>query len=186
VKVETSSTVQSIDGDRLHFLRTTEDPPTVETLSGIDTFVNAPGARSFDPHSEELRGHVDRLEVIGDACSPKTCLNAIAHGAEVARSLKAAAYAAGPFGFCRFLFPAISSDDRKTLVFRRRCGELFLNKSMLLSRHHANDPGKTFLSFPVSFCRHICVRYVPSSVQNKNTLYFPILINLRPINNKCG
>ncbi|ABK16887.1 hypothetical protein Sfum_1194 [Syntrophobacter fumaroxidans MPOB] len=119
MRIETSSTVQSIDGDRLHFLRTTEDPPTADTLSGIDTFVHAPGARSFA--------------------------------------------------------------DRKILVFRRRCGELFLSKSKALSRHHANEPGKAFLSFPASFCRHIRVRYVPSRVQNENTSYLPIVINLRLI-----
>jgi hypothetical protein len=58
-----------------------------EALSGIDTFVNALGVRPFDPLSEELKDYGGRLEVIGDARSPGTCLQAIAQGAKTALSI---------------------------------------------------------------------------------------------------
>lgn len=87
VRIMTGCTIQSIDGDRVRFSRLVGELPTQDVLDGIDTFVNALGVRPCDPLSAELKGMVNRLEVIGDACSPKTCLDAIAHGARIGYSI---------------------------------------------------------------------------------------------------
>ncbi|MBW2019973.1 MAG: FAD-dependent oxidoreductase [Deltaproteobacteria bacterium] len=83
----TNAIVQCIDGDRLYYQKTTAESGEQNVLSGVDTLVNALGVRSFDPFSEELEQEVSRVEVIGDARSPGTCLNAIADGARVAHAL---------------------------------------------------------------------------------------------------
>jgi len=87
VKLVTNAIVQSIEDDRLYYRKTTSEPKEQQVLSRINTFVNALGVQSFDPLSDRLRQMVARVEVIGDANRPGTCLNAIADGARVGRSL---------------------------------------------------------------------------------------------------
>ena len=87
VRILTNCSVSSIKEDRVEYLKISEEPPTPECLSGVDTFVNALGVRPFDPLSEELKDYGGRLEVIGDARSTGTCLQAIAQGAGAALSI---------------------------------------------------------------------------------------------------
>ena len=87
VQILTNCAISFIEEDRVNYLKTSEEPPVPGALSGIDTFVNALGVRPFDPISEELKDYTGRLDVIGDARSPGTCLQAIAQGARAALSI---------------------------------------------------------------------------------------------------
>jgi len=58
-----------------------------ETLAGADKIVLAMGTTRFDELSKAVRDMVPELFVIGDAREPRKILEAVAEGAEIAKSI---------------------------------------------------------------------------------------------------
>jgi len=83
VEIITSATVKEILNDGLVFTRNGVE----ETIRGMDTVVLALGAKALDELSQKVSGKVPEVYVIGDAKEPRKALQAIAEGAELARTI---------------------------------------------------------------------------------------------------
>jgi len=83
VEIVGSATVKELFADGVLFVRDGKE----EAIRGVDLIVLARGARVVDRLSARLSGVVGEVYVIGDAREPRTALEAIAEGAEVARTI---------------------------------------------------------------------------------------------------
>jgi 2,4-dienoyl-CoA reductase-like NADH-dependent reductase (Old Yellow Enzyme family)/NADPH-dependent 2,4-dienoyl-CoA reductase/sulfur reductase-like enzyme len=83
VKCITSATVKEILDDGVVY----EIDGREESVCGMDTIILAVGAKSVDGLSDNIKGKVAEVYVIGDAKEPRRIVNAIHEGAEVAREI---------------------------------------------------------------------------------------------------
>lgn len=83
VRMITSATVKEITPDGVVITRDGRE----ERIGGFDHIVIACGSRSLDELSNKIRDRVPEVFVIGDAQEPRSALEAIAEGAEVARAI---------------------------------------------------------------------------------------------------
>jgi len=83
VRIVTSAEVKEVLDDGVIVTREGHD----EAIRGMGCIVLATGARPVDSISEMARGGVSEVYKIGDASQPRLALEAIAEGAEVARSI---------------------------------------------------------------------------------------------------
>jgi len=84
VRIITSCKVEEILDDNA--LKITQEGDE-GIMHHADHIVLALGTRAVDHLSEVLKGKVDEIHVIGDAKRPRTILEAIAEGAEIARTI---------------------------------------------------------------------------------------------------
>jgi 2,4-dienoyl-CoA reductase-like NADH-dependent reductase (Old Yellow Enzyme family)/thioredoxin reductase len=83
VRIITSAKVTGILDDTVKYLIADKE----ETIRGINTIVLALGTQSNDTLKEELNGNACRKFVIGDAREPRSAVEAIREGAEIARKI---------------------------------------------------------------------------------------------------
>jgi NAD(H)-dependent 7beta-hydroxy-3-oxo-delta4-cholenoic acid oxidoreductase len=83
VQVITCATVKEIVEDGVIYCKDDRD----EQIRGIDFVILACGACSVDEISEQIKGKIPEVYVIGDAKKPRKALEAIAEAAELARAI---------------------------------------------------------------------------------------------------
>jgi thioredoxin reductase len=83
VRIITSAKVTGVLGDTVKYLIADKE----ETIRGIDTIVLALGTKPNDTLKEELDRNACLKFVIGDAREPRSAVEAIREGAEIARKI---------------------------------------------------------------------------------------------------